>query len=518
VEKAESDAPGRSFGIDPPFTARDLRRYVRTIDKVNAPSVLSSTAHRMTDYRIERDFLGELKVPKDAYWGAQTQRAIENFPISGIRFGRRFIYALGLIKMAAAQTNMELGLLDSKIGKAIVQACQEVMDGKLDAQFPLDVFQTGSGTSTNMNGNEVIANRANEILGHPLGEKGPVHPNDHANMGQSSNDVIPSAIHVAALLEIDQGLLPALRELEESLAKKAKEFDPIVKAGRTHLMDATPIRLGQELSGYQSEIDHGIRRVSSCRAALAELAIGGTAVGTGINAHPEFPGRVVEKITATTNTKFRVAENHFEAQASQDSLVEASGAIRTVAVSMIKIANDLRWLGSGPHTGLRELNLPPVQPGSSIMPGKVNPVIPEAVMQVGVTVIGNDVAITVANTHSNLDLCTMMTVMSQRLSQNIELLANVARVFAHKCIDGISANIDVLQRYAESSPAIATILNPLIGYEKAAEIAKEAGRTGKTVKQIVIEKKILTPEEAEKVLDPRHLTAASKEMLGGGGG
>ena len=472
----------------------------------------------MTDYRIERDFLGELKVPKDAYWGAQTQRAIENFPISGIRFGRRFIYALGLIKMAAAQTNMELGLLDSKIGKAIVQACQEVMDGKLDAQFPLDVFQTGSGTSTNMNGNEVIANRANEILGHPLGEKGPVHPNDHANMGQSSNDVIPSAIHVAALLEIDQGLLPALRELEESLAKKAKEFDPIVKAGRTHLMDATPIRLGQELSGYQSEIDHGIRRVSSCRAALAELAIGGTAVGTGINAHPEFPGRVVEKITATTNTKFRVAENHFEAQASQDSLVEASGAIRTLAVSMMKIANDLRWLGSGPHAGLRELNLPPVQPGSSIMPGKVNPVIPEAVMQVGVTVIGNDVAITVANTHSNLDLCTMMTVMSQRLSQNIELLANVARVFAHKCIDGISANIDVLQRYAESSPAIATILNPIIGYEKAAEIAKEAGRTGKTVKQIVIEKKILTAEEAEKVLDPRHLTAPSKEMLGGGGG
>src|SRR3989440_718824 len=397
-------------------------------------------AHPMTDYRVEKDFLGELKVPKEAYWGAQTQRAIENFPISGIRFGRRFIYALGLIKMAAAQTNMELGLLDSKIGKAIAQACQEVMDGKLDAQFPLDVFQTGSGTSTNMNANEVIANRANEILGHPLGEKGPVHPNDH-----------------------------------------------------------------------------GIRRVSSCRAALAELAIGGTAVGTGINAHPEFPGRVVEKISAATNTKFRVAENHFEAQASQDALVEASGAIRTVAVSMIKIANDLRWLGSGPHTGLRELNLPPVQPGSSIMPGKVNPVIPEAVMQVGVTVIGNDMAIAVANSHSNLDLCTMMTVMSQRLSQNIELLANVSRVFAHRCIEGISANIDVLQRYAESSPAIATTLNLLIGYEKAAEIAKESGRTGKTVKQLVIEKGILTPEEAEKVLDPRHLTTPSKDLLGGGG-
>ncbi len=482
------------------------------------PPFCRPNAHRMTDYRVEKDFLGELKVPKDAYWGAQTQRAIENFPISGIRFGRRFIYALGLIKMAAAQTNIELGLLDSKIGKAIVQACQEVMEGKLDTQFPLDVFQTGSGTSTNMNANEVIANRANEILGHPLGEKGPIHPNDHVNMGQSSNDVIPTAIHVAALMEIDHNLLPALRELEESLAKKAKEFDPIVKSGRTHLMDATPIRLGQEFSGYQSQIDHGIRRVSSCRAALAELAIGGTAVGTGINAHPEFPGRVVEKISAATNTKFRVAENHFEAQASQDALVEASGAIRTVAVSTIKIANDLRWLGSGPHTGLRELNLPPVQPGSSIMPGKVNPVIPEAVMQVGVTVIGNDMAIAVANSHSNLDLCTMMTVMSQRLSQNIELLANVSRVFAHRCIEGISANIDVLQRYAESSPAIATTLNLLIGYEKAAEIAKEAGRTGKTVKQLVIEMGLLTPEEAEKVLDPRHLTAPSKDLLGGGGG
>src|SRR6266545_3067658 len=431
----------------------------------------------MTEYRIEKDFLGELKVPKDAYWGAQTQRAIENFPISGIRFGRRFIYALGLIKKAAAETNMELGLLDSKIGKPIIKAAEEVMEGKLDSQFPLDIFQTGSGTSTNMNANEVIANRANEILGTPLGEKGAVHPNDHVNMGQSSNDVIPTAIHVAALIEVDQNLLPALRELEDSLAKKAKEFDPIVKAGRTHLMDATPIRLGQEFSGYQSQIDHGIRRISAARAALAELAIGGTAVGTGINAHPDMPGRVVEKISAATNTRFRVAENYFEAQGARDALVEASGAIRTVAVSMMKIANDLRWLGSGPHTGLRELNLPAVQPGS-----------------------------------------TMMPVMSQRLQQNVELLANVARVFAHKCVDGISANIDVLQRYAESSPAIAARLNPIIGYEKAAEIAKEAGQTGKTVKQLVIEKGILSPEEAEKVLDPRHLTAPSKDMLGGGGG
>ena len=413
---------------------------------------------------------------------------------------------------------MELGLLDSKIGKVIVKAAEEVMEGKLDAQFPLDVFQTGSGTSTNMNANEVIANRANEILGHTLGEKGTVHPNDHVNMGQSSNDVIPTAIHVAALIAIDQDLLPALRELEESLAKKTKDFDPIVKSGRTHLMDATPIRLGQEFSGYESQIDHGIRRISAARASLSELAIGGTAVGTGINAHPDLPGRVVEKISAATNIKFRVAENHFEAQMAQDALVDASGAIRTTAVSMLKIANDLRWLSSGPHTGLREINLPAIQPGSSIMPGKVNPVIPEAVMQVAVTVIGNDVAIAVANTHSNLDLCTMMPVMSQRLQQNIELLTNVARVFAHKCIDGITANIDVLQHYAESSPAIATKLNPIIGYEKAAEIAKEASQTGKTVKQIVIEKGILPADEAEKVLDPKHLTSPSKDLLGSGGG
>ena len=472
----------------------------------------------MTDYRTEKDFLGELKVPKTAYWGAQTQRAIENFPISGIRFGRRFLYALGLVKMASAQTNMELGLLDAKLGKAIVQASQEVMDGKLDDQFPLDIYQTGSGTSTNMNANEVIANRANEVLGTALGEKGPVHPNDHVNMGQSSNDVMPTAIHVAAVLAIDQDLLPALRELEESLAKKSKEFDPVVKAGRTHLMDATPIRLGQEFSGYQAQIDKGIRTVTASRAGLTELAIGGTAVGTGINSHPDFPGRVVEKIGAATNAKFRVAENHFEAQMAQDSLVDASGSIRTVAVSMLKIANDLRWLSSGPHAGLREVNLPAVQPGSSIMPGKVNPVIPEAVMQVAVTVIGNDETIAVANTHSNLDLCTMMPVMSHRLQQNIDLLSNVARVFAHKCIEGITANVELLLKYAESSPAIATKLNPIIGYEKAAEIAKEAGRTGKSVKEIVIEKKILTAEEAEKVLDPKHLTAPSKDLLGSGGG
>jgi fumarate hydratase class II len=472
----------------------------------------------MTEFRVEKDFLGEVKVPKDALWGVQTQRAVENFPISGIRFGRRFLYALGLIKKACAEVNVELGLLDPKLSKAIVQAAEEVMEGTLDAYFPLDIFQTGSGTSTNMNANEVIANRANVILGTPLGAKGAVHPNDHVNMGQSSNDVIPTAIHVAALLAIDQALLPALRELQASLGRKAKEFDPIVKAARTHLMDATPIRLGQEFSGYESQVSHGIRRVSNARVSLAELAIGGTAVGTGINAHPDLPRKVIERINRATGTQFREAENHFEAQAAQDALVEASGALRTVAVSLLKIANDLRWMGSGPRTGLGELNLPAVQPGSSIMPGKVNPVICEAVMMVATEVIGNDATITVANSHSNLDLCTMMPVMAHDLQQSIEILANVARVFAHKCIDGVTANEAVLRRNAEMSTAIVTRLNPIIGYEKAAELAKESARTGISIKQLVIDRKILSPQEAEKLLDPRVLTEPSKDLLGSGGG
>ncbi|TLZ59858.1 MAG: class II fumarate hydratase [Methanobacteriota archaeon] len=472
----------------------------------------------MAAYRVEKDFLGEVKVPKDALWGVQTQRAIENFPISGIRFGRRFLYALGLIKKACAETNAELGLLDPKLAKAIVQAAEEVMAGTLDGHFPLDIFQTGSGTSTNMNANEVIANRANMILGSPLGTKGPVHPNDHVNMGQSSNDVIPTAIHVAALLAVEQDLLPALRELEASLGKKAKEFDPVVKAARTHLMDATPIRLGQEFSGYESQVARGIRRVSNARPSLAELAIGGTAVGTGINAHPALPGKVVAKVSTATGIQFREAENHFEAQAAQDALVEASGALKTVAVSLMKIANDIRWMSSGPRTGLGELNLPAVQPGSSIMPGKVNPVICEAVMMVGTEVIGNDATITVANSHSNLDLCTTMPVMAHDLQQSIEILANVSRVFAHKCIDGITANEAVLRRNAEMSTAIVTRLNPIIGYERAAELAKESARTGIPIKQLVIEKKILSPQEAEKLLDPKVLTEPSKELLGSGGG
>ena len=471
----------------------------------------------MTEFRVDRDFLGEVRVPKDVYWGAQTQRAVENFPISGLRFGRRFLHALGLIKKAAAEANLELGLLDPKLARAVIQASDEVAEGKLDAHFPIDIFQTGSGTSTNSNANEVIASRANEILGTPLGDKGPVHPNDHVNMSQSSNDVIPSAIHVAALVAIEQDLLPALRDLEKSLTTKAKEFDPIVKTGRTHLMDATPIRLGQEFGGYASQVDHGIRRVQSARASLAELAIGGTAVGTGINAHPDFAQKVVDKVNASTKVRFRVAENHFEAQGTQDSLVEASGALRTVALSMMKIANDVRWMGSGPRAGLGELALPAIQPGSSIMPGKVNPVIPEAVMQVAAEVMGNDVAIAVANSHSNLDLCTMMPVMHRNLQESIEILAAAARVFARKCIDGLEANKEFLHRTADLSPAIATRLNPIIGYERAAELAKESVRTGIPIKELVVQKGILKREEAEKLLDPRTLTEPNKDLLGSGG-
>ena len=486
-------------------------------DASNTP-VRFGTAIAMAEFRVDKDFLGDVRVPVNAYWGAQTQRAIENFPISGLRFGRRFLYALGLIKKAAAEGNLELGLLDAKLARAIVQAADEVVEGKLDAQFPIDVFQTGSGTSTNTNANEVIANRANEMMGSRLGTKGAIHPNDHVNIGQSSNDVIPSAIHIAAMLAIEQELLPALRELEKSLATKAKEFDSIVKTGRTHLMDATPIRLGQEFSGYASQIDHGIRRVQNARPFLSELAIGGTAVGTGINGHPDLPQKIVDKVSAATKVRFRVAESHFEAQGAQDALVEASGAVRGVAIGMMKIANDIRWMGSGPRAGLGELQLPAVQPGSSIMPGKVNPVIPEAVMQVAVQVIGNDAAIAVANSHSNLDLSTMMPVMHRNLQESIEILAAAARVFARKCIDGLEANEEFLRKTADLSPAIATRLTPIIGYERAAELAKESVRTGIPIKELVVQKGILKREEAEKLLDPRALTEPRKDSLGSGGG
>ncbi|PZN09478.1 class II fumarate hydratase [Thermaerobacter sp. FW80] len=456
-------------------------------------------------YRIERDSMGAMRVPAAALYGAQTQRAVENFPISGIRFPRPFIRALGLIKRAAAETNAELGLLDRRIADAIVQAADEVIEGKLDDHFVLDIFQTGSGTSTNMNANEVIANRAIQILGGELGSRS-VHPNDHVNMGQSSNDVIPSAIHIAALEQIERKLIPALEALRQALAEKAKAFDDVIKIGRTHLQDATPIRLGQEFSGYASMVEHGLRRLRAVREHLAELALGGTAVGTGINTHPEFPRRTIARIAEATGLPFREAENHFEAQGSRDAVVEASGQLRTVATSLMKIANDIRWLGSGPRCGIGEILIPPTQPGSSIMPGKVNPVMSEMLMMVCAQVIGNDTAIAVSNTHGNFELNVMMPVMAHNLLQSIEILANGVATFTERCVRGIEANRERCEALIEGSLAMVTSLVPRLGYDTAAEIAKEAYATGRTVRQLVLEKGLLSEEEAARLLDPRRMT------------
>jgi fumarate hydratase class II len=458
-----------------------------------------------SDYRIERDSLGEIKVPAGALYGAQTQRAVENFPVSGLRFPRRFVGALGAIKMTAAQVNMGLKLLDERLGKAIEQAAHEVMDGTLDDQFVVDIYQTGSGTSTNMNANEVIANRAIQILGGEIGSK-EVHPNDHVNQGQSSNDVIPTASHVAACAAITEDLLPALKKLQKALDAKAKEYADVVKTGRTHLQDATPVTLGQEFSGYASQIEHGIKRVENTLPHLRELAIGGTAVGTGLNAHPEFAGRVCKGLSKIYGQKFVEAPNHFEAQAARDALVEASGALRTVAVSMSKIANDIRWLATGPRTGLGEISIPATQPGSSIMPGKVNPVIPESVRQVCAQVMGNDTAIMVSGNADNFELAVMIPVMTYNLLQSIEILANVSHVFVDKCVSGIEANREKCRAYAERSPALATALAPIIGYDKAAEIAKMALVKDMTIRDLVIEEGLMDAKQADEVLDPAKQT------------
>ncbi len=462
--------------------------------------------------------MGEVRVPARALWGASTQRAVENFPISDLRFPRVFLEAIGLVKGACAEANMELGLLDRTTGDAIVRAAKEVAEGRHDDQFPLDIFQTGSGTSTNTNANEVIANLANVALGGAVGAKKPVHPNDHVNMGQSSNDVIPTAIHVAVLLAMDRALLPALEGLHAALAAKARAWDGIVKSGRTHLMDATPIRLGQEFSGYASQIEHGIARVRGTYRHLGELALGGTAVGTGINAHPEMPPKAIARLARATTLPLVRAPNAFEAQAAQDALVEASGALRTVAVSLFKIADDVRLMGSGPRTGLAELKLPELQPGSSIMPGKVNPVIPEAVLQVCAQVFGHDAAVAAAGLANHLDLNTMMPVSCHNLLQAVHLLARASAVFREKCIEGLEPNLEKIRRDAELSTAIVTRLNPIIGYDRAAELAKESMRTGKTVKELVIEKGILSRDEAERLLDPKAMTEASRDLLGSGGG
>lgn len=449
--------------------------------------------------------MGEMQVPADAYYGAQTARAVENFPISDLRFSRRFIRAMGLIKKHSAITNASLGLLPKNISNAIQSAAMEVAEGKWDSQFVVDIFQTGSGTSTNMNANEVIANRAIEILGGKRGDKS-VHPNDHVNRGQSSNDVIPTAIHIAALEGIVHHLIPALSELRDALAKKTAEFNSILKIGRTHLQDATPIRLGQEFSGYASQVEHDMARLRATENHLGELALGGTAVGTGINTHRDFARKTIEGIAAETKLNLREAPNHFEAQGAIDALVETSGALKTVAISLVKIANDIRWLASGPRCGLGEIRLPATQPGSSIMPGKVNPVMCEMVIQVGAQVIGNDAAVAFAGTFGYFELNTMLPVAAHNLLQAIELLTNASRVSANRCILGIEADKEKCEGYIEQSLAMCTALAPEIGYDNAAKIAKTAYATGRTVREIAMEKSGLSKEKIDLLLDPKNQT------------
>lgn len=461
---------------------------------------------KKSNYRVEKDSLGTLNVPAEAYWGVQTQRAVENFPISGLHLPREFIRALGLVKTAAAETNISLRLLDKNIGAAIARAAAETAEGTWDAHFPVDVFQTGSGTSANMNANEVIANRANELLGGELGSKDPVHPNDHVNLGQSSNDVIPTCIHIAAVETIANGLLPALNEFKKELEAKAGQFAGVVKLGRTHLQDATPVRLGQEFSGYAAMIDQDSKRIETALTSLLELALGGTAVGTGINTHPQFAVQAISRLNRLTGFAFKEAADHFAAQGAKDAVVHVSASLKTLAVSLIKIANDIRWLASGPYGGIGELILPAVQPGSSIMPGKVNPVMAESLIQAATQVIGCDAAITLGGLSGNFELNVMMPMMAYNLLLSIQLLKNGVEVFNRKCIKGLRVDEKRCRESVGKSLAMVTALTPVTGYDKAAEIAKEAYRTGKPLKQVIMEKKILPEEEVDKILDPESMT------------
>ncbi len=452
------------------------------------------------DYRIKRDSMGELRVPADALWGAQTQRAVENFPVSGLRMPRGFIRAVGLVKWAAARANLELGLIEADVAAAIEHAADLVIEGRHDDQFPIDVFQTGSGTSTNMNANEVIAHLASERLGSP------VHPNDHVNMGQSSNDVIPTAIHVSAALEIRESLLPALDHLAKTLDAKADACAEIVKTGRTHLMDAMPITMAQEIGGWSAQIRSGIARIESALPRIQRLAQGGTAVGTGINAHPDFGARFAAELSQRTGVAFEPNADYFESLSSQDAAVEVSGQLKTVAVSVLKIANDLRWMNSGPLAGLGEIALPALQPGSSIMPGKVNPVIPEAAAMVAAQVIGNDATITIGGGSGNFQLNVMLPVIAHNLLQSIEILASVTRLLADRAIAGFNVNEDHLQEALERNPILVTALNPVIGYELGAATAKRAYAEGRPIREIAREMTDLSDDDLARLLDPTALT------------
>ena len=460
--------------------------------------------------RNEKDSMGDMQVPDDAYYGAQTQRAVENFPISGITISKSMIQALGKIKRSAAIVNHELGLLDDDRKNAIVHASDEIIEGKFDSQFPVDIYQTGSGTSSNMNCNEILSNRASEIMGGNIGAKDPVHPNDHVNLGQSSNDVIPTAIHIAANTMLEEELIPALQNLADELGKKSASFSDIVKIGRTHLQDATPITLGQEFSGYVQMVKNGIKRIQNTQGFLSELALGGTAVGTGINTKAEFGSLMAKEISRLTGISFSEATNHFEAQGAQDAAVETSGALKTIAVSLSKIANDIRWLGSGPRAGLGELILPAVQPGSSIMPGKTNPVICEAMIQGCAQVIGNDMAITIGGQGGVFELNLMLPLIAHNLTNSITILSNSTNIFTEKLITGLKANKEKCAGYIEGSLAMCTSLVPVIGYDKAANIAYKAFNSGKTVREIALEENVLDKNKLNEILDPVSMTKPSQ--------
>ncbi len=465
--------------------------------------------------RVERDSMGEMQVPANAYYGASTQRAVLNFPISDLRFPRQFIRALGQIKLAAAEVNEALGNVDPFIAEAIVRAAQEVIDGKLDSHFVLDIFQTGSGTSTNMNANEVIANRASELLGGTRGSR-KVHANDHVNFGQSSNDVIPTAIHLSTLVSIEHDLIPALQGLQRALQQKADEFMPVIKTGRTHLQDATPIRLGQEFLGYVGQVERGIARLRHAENELSEVALGGTAVGTGVNTHPDFSAQVCQRLSIMNDVTIRETSNHFQAQSTLDNIIETSGTLNTLAVSLMKIANDIRWLGSGPRAGIGEIDLPAVQPGSSIMPGKVNPVIAESVCMVCAQVMGNHTTITVAGQSGNFEINVMMPVTAYNILQSVSLLTAAARNFTEQCIKGLQATTRGPEM-VERGLAICTALAPIIGYDAAANISKLAYKTGKTIREVAREQTDLSEEDLNRILDPASMTRPGLEGGPAGG-